>query len=90
MIETQRGIRMKLGVLVILASTAWLPSAAAEASKILFKSEVAGTDLPFSDAALVGHALHLREGRLNPRHPYRTRRPQRGSKASHGRLQVDP
>ena len=59
MIETQRGIRIKLGVLVILASTAWLPSAAAEASKILFKSEVAGTDLPFSDAALVGDTLYI-------------------------------
>ena len=59
MIETQRGIRMKLGVLVILASTAWLTSAAAEASKILFKSEVAGTDLPFSDAALVGDTLYI-------------------------------
>ena len=59
MIETQRGIRIKLGVLVILASSAWLPSAAAEASKILFKSEVAGTDLPFSDAALVGDTLYI-------------------------------
>ena len=44
MIETQRGIRVKLGVLVVLVSMAWLSSSAAEASKILFKSEVAGTD----------------------------------------------
>ena len=44
MIETQRGMRVKLGVLVLLVSMAWLSSSAAEASKILFKSEVAGTD----------------------------------------------
>ena len=42
-----------------IASPAWLTSAAAEASKILFKSEVAGTDLPFSDAALVGDTLYI-------------------------------
>ena len=59
MIETQRGTRMKIGVLIVLLSTVWLPSAAAEASKILFKSEVAGTDLPFSDAALVGDTLYI-------------------------------
>ena len=59
MIETQRGIRVKLGVLVVLVSMAWLSSAAAEASKILFKSEVAGTDLAFSDAALIGDTLYI-------------------------------
>jgi 2-iminobutanoate/2-iminopropanoate deaminase len=59
MIETQRGIRVKLGVLVVLVSMAWLSSSAAEASKILFKSEVAGTDLPFSDAALIGDTLYI-------------------------------
>ena len=59
MIETQRRIRLKLGVLVVLVSMAWLSSAAAEASKILFKSEVAGTDLPFSDAALIGDTLYI-------------------------------
>ena len=52
---------------VILGVNRWLPSAAAEASKILFKSEVAGTDLPFSDAAFGRrHALHIREGGLIP------------------------
>ena len=59
MIETQRDIGVKLGVLVVLVSMAWLSSAAAEVSKILFKSEVAGTDLPFSDAALVGDTLYI-------------------------------
>ena len=59
MIETQRGMRMKIGVLVVLLSTVCSASAAAEASKILFKSEVAGTDLPFSDAALVGDTLYI-------------------------------
>ena len=59
MIETQRDIRVKLGVLVVLVSMAWLSSSAAEASKILFKSEVAGTDLPFSDAALIGDTVYI-------------------------------
>ena len=49
---------MKIGVLIALLSTVWLASAAAEASKILFKSEVASTNLPFSDAALVGDTLY--------------------------------
>ena len=59
MIKAQLGGRMKIGVLIALLSTVWLASAAAEASKILFKSEVAGTDLPFSDAALVGDTLYI-------------------------------
>ena len=59
MIETVQGMRIKIGVLVVLLSTVWSAFAAAEASKILFKSEVAGTDLPFSDAALVGDTLYI-------------------------------
>ena len=31
----------------------------AETSKVIFKSEVAGADLPFSDAALVGNTLYI-------------------------------
>ena len=50
---------MKIGVLIVLLSTVWSAFAAAEASKILFKSEVAGTDLPFSDAALIGDTLYI-------------------------------
>ena len=50
---------MKLGVLVVLVSTTCLSFAAVEARKILFKSEVAGTDLPFSDAALIGDTLYI-------------------------------
>ena len=59
MIETQQGMRVKLGVLLVLVSMAWLSSVAAEESKILFKSDVAGTDLPFSDAALIGDTLYI-------------------------------
>ena len=31
----------------------------AETSKVIFKSEVAGADLPFSDAALVNNTLYI-------------------------------
>ena len=34
-------------------------SVRAETSKVIFKSEVAGADLPFSDAALVGNTLYV-------------------------------
>ena len=59
MIKAQLGGRMKIGVLIVFLSTVWSAFAAAEASKILFESEVAGTDLPFSDAALVGDTLYI-------------------------------
>ena len=54
-------MRMKIGVLVVFVSTVCAPSAAAEASKVLFKSEVAGTDLPLSDATSVRNMLHISE-----------------------------
>ena len=35
MTETHRGMRIKIVVLVVLISSVWLPSSAAEVSKIL-------------------------------------------------------
>ena len=47
-------------LLVLLCTVLiWSPLTQANQGKIVFKSEVAGSDLPFSDAVLTGNTLYI-------------------------------
>lgn len=51
--------RMKTAVPFLIPLLLTFADLQAETSKTIFKSEVAGADLPFSDAALVGNTLYI-------------------------------
>jgi enamine deaminase RidA (YjgF/YER057c/UK114 family) len=52
-------MKMTKTIITTLISILAFSTALAGTGKTLFKSEVAGSDLPFSDAALVGNTLYI-------------------------------
>jgi enamine deaminase RidA (YjgF/YER057c/UK114 family) len=52
-------MKMTKTIITTLLSVLVFSTALADTGKTLFKSEVAGSDLPFSDAALVGNTLYI-------------------------------
>lgn len=52
-------MKMTKTIITTLISILAFSTALADTGKTLFKSEVAGSDLPFSDAALVGNTLYI-------------------------------